>query len=191
MMPRSFTTERAETAIQYLDVYNVFWAARTYYGAPPDFGKILQYVKSHPSWLAKAFIPDNGRASRLRQVLATMGYQVFTKPGRYRPDGRLKANFDVEITIAALDDLYQLRPRVVYLVTGDSDFVPLVHRLRQEEVAITVMAFAEGLASDLRNAADRVILLDQRSLLVPRDRRNEAGLTLTFEDEAVALHVSE
>jgi len=147
--------------VLYLDAYNIYWVARHAYGAPPDFARIPELLEGEDlPWLARAFLPNNGRANGLEAALRRMGFRVQAKAGKVREDG-LKANFDVEIAVDAVDDLHRFRPQAVYLVSGDGDFTYLVRYLREAGCRVTVAAFPEGLARTLRDAADRVVVLDQ------------------------------
>jgi len=77
-----------------------------------------------------AFVPyrrEDERRIRLIDALSFMGFRVIAKPVREHPDGGLKANMDTEIVLEAVN----VAPFVeeFILVTGDSDFVPLVDYL--------------------------------------------------------------
>ena len=50
------------------------------------------------------------------------------------------------------------------LLEGDGDFASLIRRLQKSGQQVEVASFAEGLAGEAREAADRVILLDQSAL---------------------------
>jgi len=157
--------------VLYLDVYNLFWVAKRYYGRPPDFSRIIELLAGSPlPWTAKAFMPNDGRGDGLARALDRMGYRVLAKAGRRVAPGRLKADFDVEIAVEAMKDFYQYRPEAVYLVSGDGDFVHLVERLRAGGCRVTVAAFPEGFSRELRAAADRWVELGADFLWKPPTR---------------------
>lgn len=158
--------------ILYVDVYNLFWVARRYYGWPPDFAKLLEVMTDSPlPWAAKAFMPNNGRADGFEQALRRMGYQVFTKKGHSVAPGRMKANLDVEITVEAMKDLQECRPKTVFIASGDGDFGYLVKALRRAGCRVTVAAFPEGLSQELKEAADAVVELGAEFLLSAQGKR--------------------
>jgi len=75
------------------------------------------------------------------------------------PTGKPNAT-DMTMMLDAM--VYLLRERVshMYLVTSDSDFVPLVRKLKQYRCRTVV--FAEGKASEcLRNECDEFVLLEK------------------------------
>ena len=53
---------------------------------------------------------------------------------------------------------------MVVLVTGDGDFVPLVHALEAEGVAVEVSCFRESAADSLMQSADDLHLLGRDNL---------------------------
>lgn len=109
-----------------------------------------------------AFVPykrDDDKRLRLIDALSFMGFRVFYKPVRERPDGSLKANMDVEMVLEAV----ALAPVVdeIVLVTGDSDFVPLVDYLSKLGKRVTVLGPGRGPTSiELIRASDNYQNLD-------------------------------
>jgi len=118
-----------------------------------------------------AFIPyrrDDDRRMRLIDALSFMGFRVITKPVREHPDGGMKANMDVELVLEAVN----LAPVVeeMVLVTGDSDFVPLVDYLSRKGLRVTVFGPGRGSTSvELIRASDHYKNLDSlEGVVIPR-----------------------
>lgn len=108
------------------------------------------------------------REKKLKFVhwLRTHGFLVVTKDGSPRetggPEGaHYKANLDVIMALDGLDLAASVRPDVVVLVTGDSDFAYLAQKLRRRGIRVEVAAFDQALGNELRGAANGVIDLRQ------------------------------
>lgn len=69
-----------------------------------------------------------------------------------------KCNFDVELTVDALDNIDHFENFV--LVSGDGDFVRLVKYLKGKQKKTVVIAPSERLSWSLEKAANQVIYLD-------------------------------
>jgi hypothetical protein len=63
--------------------------------------------------------------------------------------GTYKCNFDVEITMDVLKVVYQVRPDIVVLASGDADFVPLIQEVRKSGVRVEVAAFEGTAGADI------------------------------------------
>jgi uncharacterized LabA/DUF88 family protein len=110
-----------------------------------------------------AFVPfkrDDERRQRLIDALSFQGYRVVSKPVRERPDGSVKANMDIEITLEILSMADGLKE--VILVTGDGDFVALVDWLSKRGKRVFVIGLGRGYTSvELIRACDDYINLDE------------------------------
>ena len=76
------------------------------------------------------------------------GYIVTTKVGTIA-GGTYKCNFDVEITMDILKVVYQVKPDIIVLATGDSDFVSLIQEVRKSGIRVEVAAFEETAGADI------------------------------------------
>lgn len=95
-----------------------------------------------------AFVPykrDDERRQRLIDALSFQGYRVVSKPVRERPDGSIKANMDIEMTLEVLSMSEHLDE--VVLVTGDGDFVALVDWLSKRGKRVTAIGLGRGFTS--------------------------------------------
>ncbi len=70
------------------------------------------------------------------------GYLVTTKVGNIA-GGTYKCNFDVEITMDVVKAVYQVKPDIIVLASGDADFVPLIQEVRKAGIRVEVAAFVE------------------------------------------------
>ena len=70
-----------------------------------------------------------------------------------------KCNFDVELTIDALDGMADYD--VFVLFSGDGDFVKLIKYLKGKRKKTVVMPPSERLSDNLERAANQVIYLEE------------------------------
>lgn len=110
-----------------------------------------------------AFVPfrrDDERRQRLIDALSFQGYRVVAKPVRERPDGTIKANMDIEITLEILSMSDWLDE--IVLITGDGDFVALVDWLSKRGKRVVTIGLGRGYTSvELIRACDEYINLDE------------------------------
>lgn len=141
-----------EKVIFFLDYANINRAARekryrlNYYD-------LLHYVGEERFLIdAYCYVPINPRnehrLDREIQELWRSGYIVTTKIGTIA-GGTYKCNFDVEISMDVLKVVYQVKPDIIVLATGDSDFVALIQEIRKAGVRVEVAAFEETAGADI------------------------------------------
>jgi uncharacterized LabA/DUF88 family protein len=131
-----------------------------YYEGVPSKG---QYLDIHPDHGIPEFSEAKKKKLNYFKFLKGIDFKV-----RHKPVGRLydstsgqfkhKCNFDVELTIDALDNLEKYDCFV--LVSGDGDFVKLVRYLKGKKKKTVVIAASERLSWNLEKAANQVIYLD-------------------------------
>lgn len=100
--------------------------------------------------------------------LQARGYLVVTQEGAPREGGHYKANLDVYMAVDAVDLSVEMKPDVVVLCTGDSDFAHLALRLRRRGVRVEVASASDSMSSRLRAAANETIDLDALIAAFPR-----------------------
>jgi uncharacterized LabA/DUF88 family protein len=114
-----------------------------YYDARPDEGPSAEL---EDYWKAVELLPDTA-----------IGFGVLR--GRKRRQKQVDTLIAVDMLEGAFTDLYQ----VALLIAGDADFVPSVQAVRRKGVLVLVAAAKESLADELRQAADRVRIIDASS----------------------------
>jgi uncharacterized LabA/DUF88 family protein len=129
-----------------------------------------------------AFVPykrDDERRQRLIDALSFQGYRVVSKPVRERPDGSVKANMDIEMTLEVLSMSEPLAE--VVLVTGDGDFVALVDWLSKRGKRVVTIGLGRGYTSvELIRACDDYTNIDEiegavKNIYASREWENGAG----------------
>ncbi len=95
-------------------------------------------------------------------------FKVITKPCKIiRQDDeseKMKANFDVEIACVACRHIWRRECSEIILVSGDSDFDYLIRMAKELDFKITIVSSNGTISKELRNSADRLILLDNLDL---------------------------
>src|SRR5205807_759006 len=141
-----------EKVVFFLDYANINRAAREKrYGM--DYHHLLQYVGEERFLVdAHCYVPINPRnehrLDREIEELWRSGYIVTTKVGTIA-GGTYKCNFDVEITMDVLKVVYQVKPDIIVLASGDADFVPLIQEVRKSGVRVEIAAFEESAGADV------------------------------------------
>ncbi|MFH1363896.1 MAG: NYN domain-containing protein [Candidatus Omnitrophota bacterium] len=92
--------------------------------------------------------------------LKSIGYKVKTKPVSSLYDNTIgaykrKCNFDVEITIIAMDKIAEYQELV--LCSGDGDFIKLIKYAKGKHKKTTIIAHGDRLNKDLAITANRKI----------------------------------
>jgi uncharacterized LabA/DUF88 family protein len=129
-----------------------------------DYRDLLRYVGEGRFLLdAHCYVPINPRSEhRLDGAIDGLwrdGYIVTSKVGTVA-GGTYKCNFDVEITMDVLKIVYQVKPDIIVLASGDSDFVPLIQEVRKSGVRVEVAAFEESAGADILSKCSGFIDLD-------------------------------
>ncbi len=141
-----------EKVVLFLDYANINRAAREK-RYRLDYCDLLHYVGEDRFLIdAHCYVPINPRnehrLDREIEELWRSGYIVTTKLGTIA-GGTYKCNFDVEITMDMLKAMYQVKPDIIVLASGDSDFVSLIQEVRKYGVRVEVAAFEETAGTDI------------------------------------------
>jgi len=140
-----------EKVVFFLDYANINRAAREK-RYRLDYHDLLQYVGEGRFLIdAYCYVPINPRNEhRLDGEIEDLwrsGYLVTTKVGNIA-GGTYKCNFDVEITMDMLKAMYQVKPDIIVLASGDADFAPLIQEVRKAGIRVEVAAFVETAGAD-------------------------------------------
>lgn len=152
---KTYLSDRVRVGV-FVDVQNMFYSAREYYGGKLDFEKFLAYaVRGRDLVLAVAYLvqAEDVDQSAFISVLEHMGFKVRVKPLKRRSDGTARSDWDIGIAVDTLTWAEKLD--VVILATGDGDFAELVKALKARGVMVELVSFAQNTAEALKQAADR------------------------------------
>lgn len=84
------------------------------------------------------------------------GFLVVAKEGKAKGDD-YETNVDIVMAMDAIELALEVKPDIVVLVTGDSDFAYLAEKLRRRGMRVEVASVEQSLGSELKNAANSVV----------------------------------
>lgn len=152
----------------YIDVQNIQQVFEKQ-GAEIRYDKLKDYLseryKKENAEIIKfsAFVPfrtsDENRL-KLIDAISLMGYRVLSKAAKDRPDGSIKANMDVEMALEMITNIEYVDE--IVLITGDSDFEPIIHYLSNKGKKILIIGPGRGpTAIEIIRASDEFENLDE------------------------------
>ncbi len=164
----------------FIDTQNLYHSAKNIYRARVNFAAVLadaiagrRLVRA----LAYAVTTESGEEKGFFEALQKLGVEMRLKELQVFQDGAKKADWDVGLAV----DVISASPKLdaVVLLTGDGDFVPLVHYLQNATgCQVEVVSFGRSTSQKLREAVDDFFDLDsdpRRYILGSRASRGRAG----------------
>lgn len=150
-----------------VDVQNVYYTTRQGYSRNFDYNKFWAEVTNNRRVVhAAAYAIDRGdsKQRQFQNILRAIGFDLKLKPFIKRADGSAKGDWDVGITLDAME--YAIDSDIVVLVSGDGDFSILVDRIIAKTGAEVEVYGVKALTADaLIAAASRYIPIDSNLLL--------------------------
>ena len=150
-----------------VDVQNVYYTTRQEFGCNFDYNKFWQRLSSKgqiEKAIAYAIDRGDSKQNQFQNILRAIGFEVKLKPFIQRSDGSAKGDWDVGISIDAIEHTEAVDK--VVLVSGDGDFDLLVDYLRLKKGKIVEVYGVESLtANSLIKAADVFSPIDETLLL--------------------------
>ncbi|HET8705013.1 MAG TPA: NYN domain-containing protein [Pseudomonadales bacterium] len=150
-----------------VDVQNVYYTTRQAFRRNFDYNRFWATATQDRQVVkALAYAIDRGDQKQLefQNILRAIGFEVKLKPFIQRADGSSKGDWDVGITIDALE--YAEAADTLVLVSGDGDFDLLVKKLRMDKGKyVEVYGVAKLTAASLANAASKFIPIEGALLL--------------------------
>jgi uncharacterized LabA/DUF88 family protein len=159
----------------FIDVQNLFYSAKHLHQAKVNYRRLLEDLSAGRKLVrAVAYMVTKPEVdqSAFVDALTRMGYETKIKYLKIRPDGTAKGDWAMEMSL----DIMSMASRldVVTLVTGDGDYVPLVHRLKVLGCRVEVVGFPQNTATELMNAAHAFLAIDDA--LIFKEKKFEAEL---------------
>ena len=150
-----------------VDVQNIYYTTRQAYQCNFDYNEFWKVASSDREVIkAIAYTCDRGdqKQQQFQNILRAIGFEVKLKPYIQRSDGSAKCDWDVGITIDAMELAQD--SDVLVLVTGDGDFNLLVEKLRNDyNTIVEVYGVPQLTAAALINTASRYIPIEKNLLL--------------------------
>jgi uncharacterized LabA/DUF88 family protein len=119
-----------EKIVLLVDVQNVYYTTKQAYKRNFDYNEFWRQVTNGREVVkAIAYAVDRGdeKQRQFQNILRAIGFEVKLKPFIQRADGTAKGDWDVGITLDAIE--YGQQADTVVLVSGDGDFDLLLLRL--------------------------------------------------------------
>ena len=151
----------------FVDVQNIYYTSRETYGRNFDYNAFWSKATADRAVVkAVAYAIDRGdqKQREFQNILRAIGFEVKLKPFIQRADGSAKGDWDVGITIDAME--YADSADVVVLASGDGDFDLLVNKLRLDKSKrVEVYGVPKLTSASLINAASEFMPIDKELLL--------------------------
>ena len=150
-----------------VDAQNVYYTTKQAYGCGFDYSAFWRQV-THNRTIHKAIAYSSDRGDdkqrQFQNILRAIGFEVKLKPYIQRSDGSAKCDWDVGITIDAMEAA--AHSDVIVLVSGDGDFDILATKLRKKyHTRVEVYGVPQLTAASLTRAASEFIAIDGELLI--------------------------
>jgi len=161
-----------EKVILLVDVQNIYYTTKQIHNCNFDYNVFWAEATSNREVVkAIAYAIDRGdeKQRQFQNILKAIGFEVKLKPFIQRSDGSAKGDWDVGITLDALD--YANGSDIVVLASGDGDFDLLVNKLRTDyNTTVEVYGVSQLTAKSLIDSASKFIPIEKKLLLKPSGR---------------------
>ncbi|HLY32542.1 MAG TPA: NYN domain-containing protein, partial [Ktedonobacterales bacterium] len=150
----------------FVDVANLVYSARSL-RIEMDFGRLLNFLHGNRRLIrAHAYAPTSpdGIEQSFLPAVKGLGYRITTKNYKTFASGAKKADLDLDMCMDVVRLVEAGALDTVVLVSGDSDFLPLLEYCSDHGVRVEVAAFDDSAALILRQSCDLFInlsLLDE------------------------------
>lgn len=119
---------------------------------------LFEQVSEHGRIIVKRAYADWSRASKSREQMLELGIEPIQL---FRSASRKKNSNDILLAIDAIGLLYSSPIDVFVIVSSDSDFIPLIVRLRASGKTVFCAGEQAKMPSDLVKACDKTFHIDQ------------------------------
>ncbi len=158
-IPNAMSTERVGV---FVDVANIVYSLRGMRFSV-DFGRLLDFLRANRRLArAQAYAPTNpepGAEQSFLNAVKGMGYRITTKNYKTFSNGAKKADLDLDLCMDIVRLVEAKAVDTIVLVSGDSDFLPLLDFCYDHGVRVEVAAFDDAASMILRQSCDLFINL--------------------------------
>ncbi len=156
-----------EKVILLVDVQNIYYTTQQIHHCNFDYNEFWSQATANRDVVrAFAYAIDRGdeKQRQFQNILKAIGFEVKLKPFIQRADGSAKGDWDVGITIDAME--YAKQADVVVLASGDGDFDLLAKKIRSDyDASVEVYGVKQLTAASLIEAASKYIPIENTLLL--------------------------
>ncbi|MEF3274618.1 MAG: NYN domain-containing protein, partial [Chloroflexus sp.] len=175
-----YDQKRPDVAV-FIDFENIYVSVRDKLNATPNFEAIIDRCNDLGRVVISRAYADWYRYPRITSALYANAIEpIYVATYYYDKDagrtGRaIKNSVDMNLCIDAMKTLF-LNPNVTrfVLVTGDRDFIPLVHSIRQQGKEVYIIGIGGAASTHLAQSADEFVFYEQ---LVGRQPNASAAAT--------------
>ena len=150
-----------------VDVQNIYYTTRQAYAQNFNYKEFWKRVTTNREVVkAIAYACDRGdqKQREFQDILRAIGFEVKLKPYIQRSDGSAKCDWDVGITIDAMETGKE--SAIVVLASGDGDFEVLVQHLRATNGSyVEVYGVPQLTATSLIDSASKYVAIEGGLLL--------------------------
>jgi uncharacterized LabA/DUF88 family protein len=150
-----------------VDAQNIYYTTKQAYGCGFDYNVFWRRAASNREVVrAIAYSCERGdsKQRQFQNILRGIGFEVKLKPYIQRQDGSSKCDWDVGITIDALESAND--SNVLVLASGDGDFDLLVEKLKHDAgLAVEVYGVPRLTAASLVKASSKYVPIENELLL--------------------------
>ncbi|BFM50718.1 NYN domain-containing protein [Marinomonas sp. THO17] len=165
MAPSQLSNQPSVTIL--VDVQNIYYTTRQAFSRSFDYNAFWRQVTDQRQLVkAIAYATDRGdeKQRQFQNILRAIGFEVKLKPFIQRADGSAKGDWDVGITIDALE--YGRDADILVLASGDGDFDLLAKTLiNKHHTKVEVFGVEALTAQSLIQAASDFIAIGNKLLL--------------------------
>jgi uncharacterized LabA/DUF88 family protein len=154
----------------FADIQNMYHSAKNLHNARVNFGELLKMAVGDRQLIrALAYVVKGGETEEEKaffDALTKSGFELKMKDLQVFAGGAKKADWDVGLAVDAIAMSRQVDS--VVIISGDGDFVPLVHYLQHLGLIVEVVSFGRSTSLRLKEACNNFIDLDEQKGVILR-----------------------
>lgn len=156
-----------DSVVVLVDVQNIYYTTKQAHNCNFDYNEFWRQVTANRRVVkAIAYAIDRGdeKQRQFQNILRAIGFEIKLKPFIQRADGTAKGDWDVGITLDAME--YAKVSDIVVLASGDGDFDLLVNKIHRDfDALVEVYGVTKFTSLALVNAAAKFIPIEGDLLL--------------------------
>ncbi len=130
-----------------------------------DYSRLIKFLANERVLIRPYFYdalePTDRKKCGFLERLRFLGFTVITKPLKCDAEGH---RFQKGVDVALVTDMLGLAGEKCYdvaiIVSGDNDFASAIEYVKSKGINVEIAAFKESLGRDLKNLADKIIILN-------------------------------
>ena len=156
-----------ESVVVLVDVQNIYYTTKQAHNCNFDYNEFWRQVTANRrvvKAIAYAINRGDEKQRQFQNILRAIGFEVKLKPFIQRADGTAKGDWDVGITLDAME--YAKVSDIVVLASGDGDFDLLVNKIHRDfDALVEVYGVTKFTSLALVNSAAKFIPIEGDLLL--------------------------